>query len=193
MNSSILTEAEIKERCLSLLTYLPKYYEEVKEVIGITETEFEEFFMLKVAKDAVLRQFFVETATLGLDQWEEVVGINSDTSQSYSDRREVVKARLRGSGTTTDELLRNVAESFSGGTSEIIQDYEDYSFVVKFISKLGIPTQLEKLREQIELIKPAHLAFTFAFTYVVWANLLPQTWEYIQGFNITWEGISTTD
>ncbi|MFD2880996.1 putative phage tail protein [Paenibacillus rhizoplanae] len=51
----------------------------------------------------------------GLSRWERLLGLASDTNKSYATRREMIKAKLRGSGTTTPEMIRRTASAFFPG------------------------------------------------------------------------------
>jgi hypothetical protein len=64
-------------------------------------------------------QCFVDTATWGLDLWEGFLGIEVDHNKSYESRRENIKAKLRGIGTLTKELIESVANSYSNGAVEV--------------------------------------------------------------------------
>ena len=59
-------------------------------------------------------QFFVETATWGLDLWEQQVGIETDRGLSHESRRAEIKQKLVASGQTTVEMVRQLAEAITG-------------------------------------------------------------------------------
>jgi hypothetical protein len=88
-------------------------------------------------------------------------------------------AKKRGNGVTTKKMLKNAAEAFSGGEVEIIENFEDYSFIVKFVGIKGIPKNLTLFKNMIEEIKPAHLNYELAFTYTVWSMVMAtdNTWN----------------
>ena len=72
----------------------------------------------KAALEDVMDQFFVETATWGLDLWEQQVGIETDHSLSQADRRAAIKQSLVASGNTTAEMVRQLAEAITGYEAE---------------------------------------------------------------------------
>jgi uncharacterized protein YmfQ (DUF2313 family) len=139
--------------------------------------------------DDVLAQGFVDTATWGLTLWESFLGITTDPSKSYDYRRSVIKAKIRGVGTVTVAMIQNVAESFSNGTVTVAESPSTYSFSITFVGVHGIPPNMDDLTAAIEDIKPAHLAFSYIYTYMAWAmhDGYNHTWAEWDAKNLTWD------
>lgn len=110
-------------------------------------------------------QCFINTATDLLSRYEKIYGLEVDISKNAEFRRERIRAKARGTGAITKQMLAEITTSYSNGEVEIIEDTSNYSFVVKFIGTLGIPANMADLTLTIEEIKPAHLSFTFEYTY----------------------------
>jgi len=116
-------------------------------------------------------QVFVLTATWGLDLWERYLGLTVDRSLSEAVRRERIISKLRGTGTTTVAMIKNVAESYANGEVEVAEQNELYQFTIKFISQKGKPAGLDQLKNAIEEIKPAHLGVIYVFVYTTHEEL----------------------
>ena len=135
------------------------------------------------ARDAcndLLLQLNVDTATWGLGLWEDAYGIPHDVTKSYDFRRSQVKAKRRSQGTTTIDMIKNLAESYSNGDVDVIEHPEQYSFDVKFIGTIGIPPNMDDLTKAIEEIKPAHLTYIYIYVWI--------TWDMVEAYNYTWDG-----
>ena len=171
-------EIEIK-RETDLLECLPSFYHNSDVIKSFMESNSIEVDTLKAYIEDLSKNLYVKTATWGLDLFEEELGLVTDKSISYEERRERILAKKRGNGTTTKKMLKNTAEAFSGGEVEIIENFEDYSFIVKFVGVLGIPKNLTLFKNMIEEIKPAHLNYELAFTYVVWDIAKKFSWKSI--------------
>jgi uncharacterized protein YmfQ (DUF2313 family) len=160
----------------SLFSYLPaiiyKNSKVVKDLFSPIETEISDF---ETKLESVLNQFFVDTADFTLERWEKELGLEVNNSYNTDFRRSRIKAKLRGQGTVTIKLIENVAESFSNGDVEVIEDNSNYRFIVKFVGILGIPPNMNDLEKAIEDIKPAHLGFTFEYTYNTYESLNTRT------------------
>lgn len=137
----------------------------------------------------IKNQCFIETATWGLKFWEEMFSIPIDESRPYQFRRSVIKAKLRGSGTVTVNLIKNVAESFANGDVEVVENITPYTFGVKFVGNKGLPPNLDDLKKAINEIKPAHLAVTYIFTYNTWGMISDKTWADCNA--LTWSQLRT--
>ena len=181
---------EIKREA-DLLEYLPSFYHNSDIIKTFMESNSIEVDTLKAYIEDLIKNLYVKTATWGLDLFEEELGLATDKSISYEERRERILAKKRGNGTTTKAMIKNTAEAFSGGEVEVIEDFNDYSFVVKFVGVKGIPKNLTLFKNMIEEIKPAHLNYELAFTYTVWSMVMAtdNTWNDFN--NKTWVELMT--
>ncbi|TCO69493.1 YmfQ family protein [Marinisporobacter balticus] len=150
-----------------LLNHLPKYYRTSTVMANITNAENQELQLFKDKLNNTLNQFFVDLADTSLDRWEKDLGIPINNTKPDEYRRSVIKSKLRGQGTITVELMKNVAESYINGAIEVTEDNPNYSFVVRFVDVNGIPPNLDDLKAAIEEIKPAHLQSLYRFKYLV--------------------------
>ncbi|MBO9597922.1 MAG: YmfQ family protein [Cohnella sp.] len=174
---------------VDLMEYLPSYYKGVVEFDELMASEGEELQALRIEKESVFAQMFLPTTTWGIERWEKELGLAIDPSKPISWRREQVSAKLRGSGTTTKEMIVRVAAAFSGGEVEVVEYPGERRFVIRFVGTLGIPTNMPGFVRMLEEIKPAHLAYSFEFTYTAWGALPEMSWNEASGF--TWYELRT--
>ena len=162
---------------IDLMKYLPDYYQNNATVIELQTALGYSIGDLSINLQDMLEQCFVSSATWGLDRWEQVFGLTTDKTKSYARRREIIKAKMRSAGTTTKVMIQNVAIAFSGGEVNVLEYPEEYRFVVQFVGVKGIPPNMTGLIGAIEEIKPAHLAYSFKYTYTTWAMISTLTWS----------------
>lgn len=170
---------------MNLMEYLPPVYSDnltMKELQGILSNKINS---LASNFNQTIDQCFVDTATDLLSRYEKIYGLTVDATKSKTFRRERIKARAKGVGTITKQMLEDVAVSYSNGEVEVIENPEDYSFIVKFVGTKGIPVNMADLTLTIEEVKPAHLAFSFEYTYNTWDDVSSMTWE--EAANYTWD------
>jgi uncharacterized protein YmfQ (DUF2313 family) len=160
-----------------LMRMIPEYYRNSRVMKAIQSTDAAELGQLRFALDETLKQFFVDSATWGLDGWEKELGLSTDSASPPARRRELIRAKLRGTGTTTKRMIIDAAASFSGGEVEVIEYPEENRFEVKFVGVKGIPSNMAGFIRMLEDIKPAHLAYLFKYSYSTWANLMLLTWS----------------
>lgn len=133
--------------------------------------------------DELRAQFFLSTATWGLSLWEWILGIETESGKDTAQRRSVILAKLRGSGTTTVAMLQNVSEAFVNGEAAIVEYNEESRFDVVMLSVIGIPPNMEDLKLVIEEIKPAHLDYRIVLKYNTWGMVAEngRRWSDIAG------------
>ncbi|MFM9276469.1 YmfQ family protein [Paenibacillus jiagnxiensis] len=157
----------ISSRGSELFSYLPGYYSTSRIMGSMMDAQGGEMDLLYAALNETVDQFFVSTATWGLERWESELGISTDLTKPIEQRRAVVESKLRGAGSFTGRLVKNVAEAYDGGTVDVTFQPQEWSFTVKFVDTIGIPPNLEDLKAVIEEIKPAHLAVEYEFSYLL--------------------------
>lgn len=170
-----------------LMDMMPDYYHTSRVMSALLDAQAEELGLLHQALDETLRQFFVETATWGLALWEDELGLVTAPSQAIERRREMVRAKLRGAGTTTPQMIERVASAFSGGEVEVLDVPGEYRFIVRFVGIRGIPPNMAGLIQMLEEIKPAHLAYEFDYTYSTWSMVKSLTFGHMK--SLTWQQV----
>lgn len=167
--------------------YVPLFLLQSKVFQVLYNAENYDLTSVENAIEDVLNQCFVDTATGGLELWEQFLGLPVDKTKSDTFRRERIKAKLRGYGTVTKEFIKNVASSFANGEVEVIEYPSEYKFVIKFTGIKGIPPNIADLTKTIEEIKPAHLNYEYQYTYNVWNFLISKVWNDLTSY--TWDQV----
>lgn len=151
----------------------------------------------------VVAQAFVPTATWGLDIWERELGIKTDYRLGIEERRSTLTAKLRGVGTVTVALVRQVAESYANGqvaildspyeyTYDLVRNVEGppaYTVVIRFVDQYGVPSAMDALKRALRAIIPAHLAIEYEVLYLYWDVLDAQTltWDQLDALGLAWD------
>ena len=165
---------------MSLINKLPSFYENnitksIQNSLDIESNSINENL------DDLLNQFFVNSATYGLDNWEKMLGI-SKNNFDYATRRENIKAKMRSRGTTSIDVIKNICEAYSNGIVEINVDYSNYSFEISFISTIGVPLSFEEMDRVVNEIKPCHLAHSYKFNYNTHSDISNYTHEQLTNY-----------
>lgn len=178
---------DIDECDIDLMKYLPWYYQDSRIMKETQSSIGRELCFLGYFIEDLEKQFFIDTATWGLSIHEKESGLETNMNLSYEERSEIVKAKLRGRGTTTKQMIKNTAEAFSGGEVDVIEYPRECRFVIKFIGVKGTPRNMQGFISMLEDIKPAHLGYSFKYTYTVWNHLKNITWG--QANAMTWNDL----
>jgi len=135
---------------MTLLEMLPGTYQHSAEIADLENALSIETEKAQKAKDGLMLQLNVDTATWGLVLWEKAYGIKTDVSKSFADRRSRIKSKMRARGVTTVDVIRKVAESFAGDKADVrvIEHNPEYRFAIKYIETLGLPPNIDGLKRQ---------------------------------------------
>ena len=148
---------------MSLINKLPSFYD--NDITNSIQNSLDiEANSVNETLEELLKQFFVNSATYGLDAWEKMLGIPKNNFD-YQTRRENIKAKMRSRGTTNIEVIKNICEAYSYGEVDIVVDHANYSFEIHFVGSIGVPQAFAELDKTIEEIKPCHLAHSYKFRY----------------------------
>lgn len=133
------------------------------------------------------------TATWGLSLWEKFLDLESYAGKPADQRRSRIISKMRGLGTVTVQMMKNVAEAYDGGAVDITEQAPLYQFTVEFIDTRGIPPNLDDLKAAIEEVKPAHLAVVYKFRYLIWDELDGQllSWDELDALQVVWDDFET--
>lgn len=115
---------------------------------------------LEAAYDRMTDNLHIDTASEWLPLWEKAYGVTVDATKDDDTRRAKVRAKMRGVGTTTLEMMRQVSAPYSEEPPEVIEDNPAYTFYIYLYNTSGYePENLGDLKNVIEEIKPAHLDY----------------------------------
>lgn len=151
-----------KEKMLLQLQPFQRKSKIFEEIFRVEGSEFES---LENNIDDMKKQFLVDTATWGLAIYEKELGIPIELGKPISQRRAVVKARLRGTGKVDAALLKMIAGEFVVGDVQV-----EFNGKIK-VNLLGIPQNIQDMEHAIEEIKPAHLDVIYVVPTNKYLNL----------------------
>ncbi|HCQ5872809.1 TPA: DUF2313 domain-containing protein [Clostridioides difficile] len=145
---------------MKLIDKLPSFYNNdiTRKIQEAYDIELE---TLRETYDDTFDQFFVDTATWGLDYWENILSIKNRFDLSIEDRRSNIKAKMRGKGTTTIEVIKAISEAYTKTNVDVEVFSNLFSFTLSFITNDCSYNTILELDKKIEEIKPAHLEHKF--------------------------------
>ena len=172
-----------------LLEYLPGFLQKPREIKVLCDTQQVEFDTLEACIVDVFNQRFIDKATWGLALWEKTYGVETDESKPLDQRRSVVKAKMRGSGVVTKDMIKNIAAAFLNGQVEVAENFEAVSIDITFTDYAGVPPNRDDLTKTLRELIPAHLGINYILEYLTWdaMDALNLTWDELDALNLTWD------
>jgi hypothetical protein len=113
-------------------------------------------------KELLFIAFFNEQQ---IANYERFMELDYKNGWSLQDRKDRIIYTLLSKNIFTPHVLKEQAKIFTNGEIEVIENYNDYSFIIKFTSVVGIPSNLDNFKNFIHINKPAHLNFSIEFRY----------------------------
>ena len=113
-------------------------------------------------KELLFIAFFNEQQVANYERFME---LDYKNGWSLQDRKDRIIYTLLSKNIFTPQVLKEQAKIFTNGEIEIIEDYGNYSFTIKFTSVVGIPQNSDNFKNFIYINKPAHLNFKIEFRY----------------------------
>ncbi len=148
---------------LEILKRLQNFMRKSKIYEEIFKAQLEEVNKRVDALDDLQKQMNIDTATWALETYEKELGLVVDPLKPLSERRSLIKAKLRGVGKVDADLIKTVVSSWTNGTVDV--KFENSTIKIRFINLLGIPENMEDVKFSIEEIKPAHLAVLYQYLF----------------------------
>ncbi len=148
-----------------LVNYLPSFYKNDLD-IDIQNAFEKEIDLSSEEIEDYLNQFFIDTATWGLNDWEEMCRIKTNSDLSYETRRANIKAKLRGRATTTNKVLESICEAYTKRPASVKEYSNDFLIVLNIIINVCPHETIVELDKFIEKIKPCHLIHKFIMSLI---------------------------
>lgn len=143
---------------VDILAYLPKFLQKSPLFKGTNDADNREHETIRLDLQDLLNQFFIKSVTWGLERWEDLVGIKTDTTKSLESRRDAVIAKLQNPESVTETFLTNLINRYIADKAGYIISYlSEYRIEVLYHG--GQVLDYEKLRQSINTYIPAHIGY----------------------------------
>lgn len=157
----------LRQTPVKTLKHLPKFLPKDNDFENTALICDDEHEKLRLTILDVKDQFFVETATWGLDSWEKILDITANYKLDYGTRRAKILSKINSNAIVSREFLTNLINLFTADKSgKIIEHNNEYWFEV-CVNIDGIISDGDiNIRDAVEVFKPAHLGFKMVF-YII--------------------------
>lgn len=176
---------------VALKSYIPSFMRKSKVFNELLKVFGNEFTKRNALLKDLVDQFYIDTATWGLDYWENDLGIKTNSSLNYEQRREKIKFKLQVTNTTiTKDFFKKIMDRYY--SCSISEDFDNSKVSITILGKRGIPPRLQEMVNDAEEFLPAHLVHEFIFTYLPWDELEQSNLNWNQIENYTWDELLTS-
>jgi len=176
---------------LDLLRYIPKYERNSKLIKEILFSAAKELLNTQKNTEDLQNQFFIKTATWGLDIWEEMLGLQK-VELSEEERRQRIFNKLLGNTVATKFFVEKYLKNITGKDIEVYEDFDNYSIFIPNWED-GIPQNALSIVYLLREVIPAHLRIIFEYRLWSWLDSKNWTWDYLDSLNLSWDKYEEVD
>lgn len=144
-------------REVDLVSYLPPFMAEFKEITAALKAENPEFVRIWEATDRIIKNTYLETADeYGISRLEKILDILPSVDDRLESRRTRVQARwFHEVPYILKVLISKLRILCEGDNFKITKQYEDYG--IKIETQLETFAQIRELEQMIETILPCNI------------------------------------
>ena len=188
---TLLVQNGTTESGIRMLDYYPEVIKKIVEFKALMYSEGFEIDFIKSDIALALNDAYLSTMSESrIAEWESLLGLHYNATNTVEDRRERVIASIRGKGKLNTQLINAIVGSFTnGGTAESY--IEDSVLYVKINPPVDnkqykFPNVEEALLPSI----PAHLGLVVSRNYATWGEIAENfaSWESIHALE-NWESL----
>lgn len=148
----------MRQKVVDILDYLPQFLQKSPLFKGANDADSKEHETIRLDLHDLLDQFFIESASWGLEQWEDLVNIKTNTTKSLESRRDAVIAKLRKPASVTETFLTNLINRYITDKAGYIISYPS-EYRIEILYHGGQILDYNSLRKSINTYIPAHIGY----------------------------------
>ena len=158
-----MTHEWMRQDAVDILQYLPAFLSRSPDFKSTNDADSKEHDTIRIAIQDVLDQCDVASATWGLERWEELVGLETNTERTDEERRNDILARLTNPPSVTLDFINRIINLYVTDGTGFAEDHpEDYRIDIEIPE--GKYTKLDELKATLEIYVPAHIGLQYNFT-----------------------------
>ena len=120
-----------------------------------------------------------------IENWEKWFELSYEPSWNLKDRVDRLIYTFNSRGFFTPKFLKDQIKSILNEEVDILEDFPNYHFIIKFRKMLSGEHNLESFKEMLNVNKPAHLTYDIKLRYRTWGELKAYTGKILKIY--TWE------
>ena len=188
---TLLVQNGTTESGIRMLEYYPDVLKRIADFKALVYSEGFEIDFIKSDINLTLTDAYLSTMSeKRISEWESLLGLPYNSTNTLDDRRERVIASIRGKGKLNTSLINSIVGSFTNGgtaTSYI----KDSVLYVKINPPLDNKQyKFPNVEESLQASVPAHLGLVVTRNYATWGEIKDNfaSWESISSLD-NWESL----
>lgn len=147
---------------VNISRYLPKFLQNDASMKDLLDAHSEEHEKLRLLIHDISNQFFVQSATWGLDDWERFLAITPTPESTYSQRRNKILLYLQSHQISTVAFLEKLVQRYLSENSVVKIKEDNPRNIFHIFLERGHIAYYDDLLDGLDTYKPAHLGYDIA-------------------------------
>lgn len=143
---------------VDLSRYLPAFLFRDTSFSDTLSTLSHEHEVQRLTLTDAAQQAFVKTATWGLDDWEEFVGLEHESADTLQTRRNKILMKLAGVDSVTVPFLIRLVNLYVADGQAVVIDHPD-TYSIEILYHGGQVLDYARLRDAVNIYIPAHIGY----------------------------------
>ena len=145
---------------IDTLYFLPQFLLNNPDVLELLHAEQEELDFFFDYVELMRNQTAISSASIYLDRYERMFGLEVSPALSDPERIGRILAKLNTRTNSTVDAIKTVVSSVTGCDTDVEEFYDMYTFMINVLRDNEQLINIEDIKAAVEIIKPAHLAFS---------------------------------
>lgn len=146
---------------VDVLRYLPDFL--AKDIVFklLQDTLSQEHEKLRLEIIDITKQFFISSATWGLEDWERIYNLAHGSDDTYDYRRNKILEKIRGARTSTVDAMDNIVQTYGSG---YVEEHNERNYF-NIYTACKDTAMLKEMKKQVLIYRPAHLGINIYTGY----------------------------
>jgi uncharacterized protein YmfQ (DUF2313 family) len=151
-----------RSKQVDILKYLPAFLQDDINFKSVADDCSGEHEKIRLVIQDIFNQFFIETATWGLSRYENILAIEPNKGDSYSQRRKRILLKLQSNQISTKEFITQLAKRYYSSAANVTLEEQNEKNAFRIVADV-VSYDAAGLIEALETYKPAHLAYLIVY------------------------------
>lgn len=169
---------------IDTLSFFPQFILDNPDVKELLEAEQNELDRFMDYIELMRNQTAISTSSIYLSRYEKMFGLNVNSSLTDQERIGRILAKLNTRTNSTVEAIKTVVSSITSCPTDIEEYYDQYTFMIDVLRDNDVIINIEDIKEAVEIIKPAHLAFAVMMCWAWTIGIKVESIVYKVGYDI---------
>lgn len=173
--------------------YYPQVLRDCRDMQAIIYAEAPEFDLIATNSFSIEDETCYETMSRErIEQWEKLLGLNSNANLTLEERRSVIIGKLHDTGKINESVIQEIVHTMTNGTAEC--SFDEGILYVEITPAVNDGMDLyPEVDKELSIRIPAHIRLDVSRKLATWQQILniEDTWNDVKNNYSSWRYVKT--